>query len=176
MRNILICSEEYIKTNSGLNENVYGKTLLPAIREAQDINLQIVIGEGLYNAILDKIELGELTGAYKTLVDEYCRPYVMYMAIANLVDGVANKIGNIGTVRSRDEYVDNLTDDERDRVHQAYIYKADFYCRRLQQFLLNNRQEFPELDECACEHIKAHLNSAASTGIFLGGAKGYKLV
>lgn len=175
MRNILILSEDYLKTNSGLNENVFGKTILPAIREAQDIELQTIIGESLYNAILDKISTNTLVDAYKTLVDDYCRPYVMYMTLAGLVDGLANKMGNIGVVRSRDEYVDNLSDDERDRVFHSYVYKADFYGRRLQEFLLNNRQEFPELDDCACESIKAHLNSAASTGLWLGGLRGKKI-
>lgn len=175
MRNILILSEDYIKTNSGLNDNVWGKTLLPAIREAQDIWLQTIIGENLYNAILDRISTNTLVDAYKTLVDDYCRPYTMYVVLADILDGLNSKIGNIGVVRTRDEYVDNLTDSERDRLYHNFMYKADFYCRRLQQYLLNCRNDFPELDDCACENIKTHLNSAASTDIFLGGARGKRI-
>ena len=119
---------------------------------------------------MDKISTNTLVDAYKTLVDDYCRPYTMYVVLADILDGLNSKIGNIGVVRTRDEYVDNLTDSERDRLYHNFMYKADFYCRRLQQYLLNCRNDFPELDDCACENIKTHLNSAASTDIFLGGA------
>ena len=34
MTNILFISEDYVKSNSSLNDNMFGKNLLPAMREA----------------------------------------------------------------------------------------------------------------------------------------------
>lgn len=178
MNRILLISEDYIKTNSNLNENVWGEYLTPAIREAQDIGLQQIVGSCLYNSILSKVADGSITAttesSYKTLLDDYVQPYLMYQVITDLVPIIGVKLANIGVVRSNDEYVQNLTEDERHNIKQYYQYKADFYCRRLQQFLLTNRELFTELDECTCNNIKATLDSSASTGLFLGGLRGKK--
>ena len=52
MTNILLISEDYIKTNSNLNDNVWGDYLLPAIREAEDIGLQSILGSCLYAPVV----------------------------------------------------------------------------------------------------------------------------
>lgn len=174
INNILLCSEDFIKTNSNLGDNVFGKFLLPAIREAQTINLQPILGANLYNSILAQISAGTLTDSYKELVDDYIQWYLLYAVLSDIVDVLDVKLVNLGTTRSRDEYLDNISDEERVRLKSNYMYKADFYCRRLQEYLLANRSSFVELDECACQNIKANLSSAASTGLWLGGFRSYR--
>ena len=175
IRNILLLSEDFVKSNSNLSDNVFGKFLLPAIRESQEVYLQEIIGSALYQSILEKIKDNALTDPYKEFVDDYVRWYLLYQVLADVIDILDVKLANLGTVRSRDEYVDNIGDGERDRLKQNYQYKADFYCRRMQEFLLNNRNAFVELDECVCDRLNAQLNSSASTGIFLGGYRSYIL-
>lgn len=175
IHNILLLSEDFIKTNSNISDNAFGKFLLPAIRESQEIYLQEIIGSALYQSILEKIKDNALTDPYKEFVDDYVRWYLLYQVLADVIDILDVKLANLGTVRSRDEYVDNIGDGERDRLKQNYQYKADFYCRRMQEFLLNNRNAFVELDECVCDRLNAQLNSSASTGIFLGGYRGKRL-
>lgn len=175
IHNILLLSEDFIKSNSNISDNAFGKFLLPSIRESQDIYLQEIIGSALYQSILEKIKDNALTDPYKEFVDDYVRWYLLYQVLADVIDILDVKLANLGTVRSRDEYVDNIGDGERDRLKQNYQYKADFYCRRMQEFLLNNRNAFIELDECVCDRLNAQLNSSASTGIFLGGYRSYIL-
>lgn len=170
--NVLLCSEDFIKTNSNLSDNAFGKLLLPAIREAQEIGLQEFIGESLYNTIIDKVADGTIADQYKELLDDYIQWFMLYQVLSDIIDYLDIKLVNLGTVRSRDEYVDNISDEERTRLKQNYQYKADFYTKKLQNYLLNNRAAFPELDECTCNHLRACLDSAASTGIFLGGRRG----
>lgn len=179
MNKILLISEDYIKTHSNLNENVWGEYLTPAIREAQDIGLQQIIGSCLYYSILSKVEDGsileESETAYKTLLDDYIQPYLMYQVITDLVPIIGVKLANIGVVISNDEHVNNLGEAERNRLGTYYKYRADFYCGRLQSFLLGNKALFKELDECTCQNIKATLDSAASIGLFLGGVRGRRI-
>lgn len=172
LNNILLCSEDYIKTNSNLGDNVWGKSLLPAIREAQEIRLQSVIGTNLYQSLLSKVAEGAVEDQYKDLLDYYIQPVLLYQVQSDIIDFLDVKLVNLGTVRTRDEYIDNITDEERVRLKQNYEYKADWYVRRLQQYLLDNRELFVELDECTCNNIKKNLNSAASTGLWLGGFRG----
>lgn len=178
MTNILLISEDYIKTNSGLNDNVWGSYLTPAIREAQDIKLQTILGTCLYNKIMECVKNGSIKEvdfvAYKDLLDNYIQVYLMYQTISDLVPIIGVKLTNLGVVVSNDEHLSNLSQTDRDRVQTYYEQRADFYGRRLQEFLLNNSTAFKELDECACKQIKANLSSAASTGLWLGGERGRK--
>ena len=173
MTKILLVSEDYIKTNSNLNDNVFGDYLLPAIREAEDMGLQSILGSCLYKQILylvDENLIGESEYAfYKELLDEYVQEYLMYQVITDLVPIIGAKLANLGTVISNDEHVLNLSESERSNLKHYYEMRADFYARRLQEFLLNNRTAFPELQDCDCERMRSNLKSAASTGIWLGG-------
>lgn len=164
MTKVLLISEDYVKTESGLNDNVWGKFLLPAIREAQDINLSQVIGQNLLEEIYYKVLNNQIEGDYKILLEDHIQPYLLYQVQANIVPTLNVKLANIGTVLTQDEHIVNLSKTDVDNLKQNIQYKADFYCRRLQEYLLQNRETFG-LDDCMCGNIKANLDSAASTGI-----------
>lgn len=169
INNVLLVSEDFIKSNSNLSDNVWGKFLLPAIRDAQTIHLQQILGECLYNALLTKVVENDVKDQYEDLIKGYVQWYLLYQVLSDIIDVLDIKMANLGTVRSRDEYVDNISDNERVRLKHNYEYKADFYCRTMQKFLLENKQAFPELDQCTCDAMSANLKSAASTGLWLGG-------
>lgn len=176
---VLLVSEDYIKTYSNLNDNVFGDYLLPSIREAQDMGLQTILGECLYNRILNLVDSGDIAenenAWYKALLDDYIQDYLMYQVLTDLVPIIGVKLANLGTVISNDEHVQNLTETERSNVKQYYQIRADFRARRMQEFLLNNRGEFAELNDCDCNRLRSNLDSAASTGLFLGGARGRRI-
>lgn len=178
MTNILLISEDYIKTNSGLNENVWGTYLTPAIREAQDIKLQEILGSSLYQSILEKVENGAIRNfkynAYKDLLDNYIQVYLMYQTISDLVPIIGVKLTNLGVVVSNDEHLTNLSQADRALVQTYYEQRADFYGKRLQKFLKANSDAYVELEECS--DMSPTLDSAASTGLFLGGSRGKKLI
>lgn len=177
MTQILLISEDYIKTNSGLNDNVWGSYLTPAVREAQDIRLQQILGSALYQSLLKKVENGAIRNAdfkpYKTLLDEYVQIYLMYQTISDLVPIIGVKLTNLGVVISNDERVANLSQSERDLVQTYYAQRAEFYGKRLQEFLKDNRADFKELGEC--DDIHPTLDSTAETGLWLGGLRGKKI-
>lgn len=50
-KNVLLISEDYIKSESNLDNNVSGKYLQSAIKLAQDIELQSLIGTKLLEKI-----------------------------------------------------------------------------------------------------------------------------
>ena len=114
--------------------------------------------------------------AYKTLLDTQIQYYLLYRVISDLIPIIGVKLANIGVVVSNDEHVQNLTEAERNRIDTYYEQRADFYCKRLQEFLLNNSDLYPELDECSCNQMRANLESAASTGLWLGGYRGKRII
>lgn len=177
MAKVLLISEDKIKTLSGLDNNIWGKNLLPAIREAQEIGLQGIIGSCMYERLCSMVEDGSImdnkNSAYKSLLDNQIQYYLLYKVISDLIPIIGIKLANIGVVISNDEHIQNLTEDERSRVDTYYEQRSDFYCKRLQEYLLNNKELYPELDECACNNMKANLESAASTGLWLGGYRSH---
>lgn len=173
--NVLLISEDTLKTYTSLNDNVFGKNILPAIKTSQDIELQEIIGSCLYNALCSKVADGSITSSenqqYKELLDTYIKPYLSYITLAHLVTEMSTKLTNFGLVLSNDEHMENASLGERDLVKTQYTYYADSYCKQMQGFLKTNKDLFPEL-KCGCEcdsNIKPTLDSAASTGLFLGG-------
>ena len=109
--------------------------------------------------------------AYKALLDDYVQPYLLYQVQANIIPTINVKLGNIGSVVSNDEHISTLSQANIDLVQSDFQHKADFYAQRMLNFILNHSSEF-NLDECACKELKAHLDSSASTTIWLGGLSG----
>ena len=168
MTKVLLISEDRFKEETPVSDNLFGKYLMPAIREAQDINLSQIIGENLLNEVYYRVEHNQISGDYKTLLEDHIQPYLLYQVQANIVPTLNVKLANIGTVLTQDEHIVNLSKTDVDNLKQNIQYRADFYARRLQQYLLDMKEVF-NIDDCSCNRIKANLDSAASTGLWLGG-------
>lgn len=178
MQNILLISEDYVKSNSELTDNMYGKYLLPAIRTSQELYLQPVLGSTLYDTIVTAVGDGSITAEtnshIKELLDEYIQPYLLEKVLADLIPIVSAKVANLGTVHSKDEYVENLSVADAEKLQTFHVQKSDAYLKRMQEYLLANSGMFP-IDSCACDTMRSNLNSAASTGLWLGGYRAYRL-
>lgn len=178
-RNVLLISESSVKTYSNLNDNLFSKWLLPAIRESQEMGLMPIIGECLYNRICDLVG-NDLIGddmyvQYKDLLDDYIEPYLIYQTLTNVTPLINGKMGNIGTVSTNDEHIINLSQGELDLVQNYYRERADFYQIRLQNWVKANASAFPEL-ECSCENMQPNLDRANnSVGLWLGGVRGKRM-
>lgn len=171
MAEVLLTSEVAIKAITNISDNVAGKYLLSALREAQEIKLKGIIGSSLLEVLKNAVAANTLRDIDKELL-ERVRYYLAYTTIAELVMKVTYKVGNMGVVKTSDENLSVATPDEISRNLYYYQSKADFYCAELQRWLCNNRNAFLQLSDCDCARMKANLTSAASCGIYLGGARG----
>ena len=177
--NVLLISEDTLRTNSNLNENCFGKWILPAIREAQEMGLMPLIGECLYNKICELVEdgtIGEIEFIqYKDLLDDYIQPYLIYQTLTNIVPILNGKLGNIGTVNTTDEHIVSLSQGEQDLLQNYYRERAEFYQNRLAGWVKTHADSFPELS-CFCGMEQPHLDrNTNSVGLWLGGMRGRKL-
>lgn len=170
MKEILLSSEAFIKEVTNVSDNLAGKYILPSLREAQEIGLRGILGDALLDKLKDLKRDGNLDGVYKTLVDR-CQYYLAYKTITEVVNKVSYKVANFGVVKSTDENLQVATQDEIAKQQYYYQSKADACCLDLQHFLLQNRSDYPELSDAHCHRIESNLHSAASCGIFLGGAR-----
>lgn len=177
MAEILLSSEKFIKEVSNISDNLAGKFLLPSLREAQDVKLKMILGDGLLRKLQDLLRSGQIFDNanewYKRLLDE-CQYFLAYTTIVEVTNKVSYKIGNAGVKITNDENLQAASQDEIIKQQYYYQAKADAYCYQLQGWILDNKSHFPELTECHCRKIHSNLLSAASCGLFLGGARGKK--
>lgn len=180
MTEILICSESFVKAVTNISDNLAGKYLRPALREAQEIGLRGIVGDCLLARLKGLVEDGSIRPdaepkpefqAYKDLVDR-AQYYLAYTVTVELLNKITYKVGNFGVSKTSDENLQVASADEVDRQRWYYQAKADGRCRDLQRWLLANRAAFPELRDCDCAAIQANLKSAASSGLWLGGIRG----
>ena len=175
MAEFLLTSETFVKSVSSISDNVAGKYIKPSIREAQEIGLKSIIGSNLL-AYIKELGLADLlndpsNAHYKELVDR-AQYLLAYMSICEILPKVSYKVGNFGVSKSTDENLQVATHDEIAKMQFYYQSKADFCALELQNWLLENRSLFPELTDCDCRKIESNLYSAASCGLWLGGARG----
>ena len=169
MTNTLLISEKYVKTQSNIQDNVWGDFLTPAIREAQDIELQPIIGRPLYKKILKEVEEKDVEARFKTLIEDWIQPYLLYQTIVSLIPIIGTKLGNIGTVISNDEHVQNISSSERENLEYRYRYLADHYKSELQKYLLANKDLYPELTSTCLNNL--NLKSSNSLPLWTGGLR-----
>lgn len=175
MRNILLCSPDFVRLNSNISDNVNSKVLATAIREVQEDELQEILGQILFEKLQDLVENGEIdnpdNSIYKDVLDK-AQLFITYKVIAEVIVMLNVKIDNAGLIQTRDENMDYMDLDDTMTMKQYYDSKASHYAFLLQNYLMENLSEIPELTECQAWKIRSTLYSAASPSVFLGGARG----
>jgi hypothetical protein len=172
MAEVLLTSESFVKSVTSISENVFGNYLLPSIREAQETSLRGVLGDLLTDRLKEVVSSSETPEKkYLDLIDKL-QYFLAYSTIVKLIPKVQFKIGNAGVIKTTDENIQTATFSEIEKMIFNYQNQADVECRKLQQWLLKNYSDYPELSENDCRSIKANLTSAASCGLWLGGARG----
>lgn len=178
MTDYLITSESFVKNTTPIFDNIGGKYIQSAIREAQEIRIKGVLGSALLGRLKELCKSGDIgksgNEAYKELLDR-CQMATAYQAISELARITSYKITNKGVVKTNDDRVENATESEIIRTQDFYRAKADYYVYELQRFIIDNRVDYPELSNNDCAAIRANLQSAASCGLWLGGARGKKV-
>ena len=172
---VFLTSEAFIRSNVNINDEVHGKYLQAAMREAQDINLQTVIGTRLLSKLQELVSGGTIDDSgntiYKECVDK-CQYFLLYVTTARLFAITGVHVGNFGPSQPTDENMQSLRLPELFQMEQYYINKADHYCLELQNWLIENHTQLPELTKKKVSQINSNLYSAATSGLWLGGARG----
>ena len=175
MAEVLLISENFVKKVSSISDNVAGKYILPSILEAQEVKFRGIVGDTLLAKLKAIVDAGQTEAEdnlpYKTLI-ERSKYFLAYSAIVEVCVKVTFKVANAGVVKTPDENVQVAERPDMESLRSYYQDKADSACLDLQNFILNNYRDYPELTEGECHRIKANLYSAATCGIFLGGARG----
>lgn len=175
MEEILLISENFVKNQTNLSDNLSGKLLLPAIREAQEVGLREILGDRLLDKIKAIIKEGKIdepdNTKYKSLVIE-SQFFLAYQVASNICMLTAAKIDNAGVLQVSDERMESLSIDDVIKIQDLYQNKADYYKLRIQNYIRMNYSQYQNDMTCGCNSINSNLTSAYSGGLWLGGTRG----
>ena len=148
MTSTFIISEAKLREFTDINDNLDTAFIKNAVREAQDIWLQRIIGTALYEKILSDIDAGSLTGEYQTLVDNYIQDFLLYAAYWESLEAIYIRPRNNGLLNATGgENSQSVGRDLYNVKRQSVQNKMQYYNERLTNYIIENQGTYPELNE-----------------------------
>jgi len=172
MANVLFTNVAYVKEFTIIDDNVDEKNIRIAIKEAQEIEIRRYIGSGLYDEIAGQIQNSTLTALNQTLLDSYIQPALVKWVVYRAAPFFVYKFTNKNISRKNSDNSSGVDFNELDRVMEQLRNDAEYYTRRMVEYLLENETSYP-LYQNPGNGIDTIFPSydAFTCSIFLGGTK-----
>lgn len=152
-------SEEKLKQNSLINENVDDKIIRPLLIMVQDMYIQPAIGSGLYNELIDQIDNNTVTTPNNTLIVDYIQSAVIWWIMAEAPMSMTYKFRNKGVQTQNSENSNPASIEDLISVADNYKYKAEWYTKRLSNFLYANSTTYPLFLNAGSAYDTIHSNN-----------------
>lgn len=181
---LLISAKELKNANTLISNNVDDAYLSATIVTCQEIYLTQVTGTALYYR-LQELVYNQITnnpdaiydssnGEYRTLLEEYVKPFLKARATVDILYNVAYKVRNMGVMKSSDTNLQNADMSDIKYLEKQYLTYVAGYEQRLSKYLCENKDSFEELSADTPSYFdqpKLGKDFANETGLWLGGKK-----
>jgi hypothetical protein len=171
MSKALFITTTDLKKRSIISGNLDPDKIVQFIEVAQDTHIQNYLGGKLYKKMQTLITGGTINQAanadYKTLLDEYIKPMLIWFAQADYIPFAAFQISNGGVYKHRSENSDTASMDEVNMLARRAMETAEFYTRRFMDYMDHFSYLYPEYLESSNEDMMPD-KDANFGGIFLG--------
>jgi len=148
MTSTFIISEAKLREFTDVNDSLDTAFIKNAVREAQDIHLQRIIGTALYNKILSDIDADTLSGEYLTLVTSYIQDFLLYAAYYECLEAIFIRPRNNGLLQATGGDNSQTVDRSLFNVkRQSVENKMQYYAERLVNYIIEKQNSLPELNE-----------------------------
>lgn len=152
MTDVLLISESTLKKYTLINDNVSGEYIYPAIRMAQSVDLDTIIGTVLNEKIQNMVANGTITDSgnanYKKLLDEYITPYLCYQIMSSIQIMLNYKLTNSGVIENNDEKKSRISFAASKELQTQYERYASSFGKKLTNYLTKNVNLYPEYTKC----------------------------
>ena len=163
---------EYLVKWTQIDENVDANIVEPSILQAQDINIQTIIGNTLYVRLMnDIITTGTTTGYYLTLMTDYIQPAQAQWAIYHSLPFLNYKLTNKAVSEKNSDYSTVAPLETLQYIRNTVRDNAEFLSTRIREYIINNQTQFPEYFSPNNQNllsIKPSVNQYFG-GVYLGG-------
>jgi len=170
---VFFISEEYLKTNTSINENVDSGELRFCILTSQNINIQETLGQPLFEEIQLQVSAGTLTVDNKYLLDKYIVPATTQWAYYHGLDNFFVKWINVGLVQNRNEQGSNIDIRTFKYLKDNARSTAEFYDQNMRRWLCAKANLYPKYNVVDIGKILPERGSANRRSIAMKPTKFY---
>lgn len=136
---------DYLVANSPIYGNLDQSSIDWIIPISQDKNIERLIGTALYNKLKsDIINSGTTTGVYKTLLDDYINPALVFFITSDAIAFNQVSFTNNGLLMKSSENSEQATEEAFKRFKGNLDNFAEYYAQRLIDYLCANKAHYPE--------------------------------
>lgn len=138
----LLVSEQRLKDWTALDNNTRVEEITPFIINAQDVYIQDVLGTKFYTRLKEGVINGDLTPDETHFLNEYVGPTLMQYSLYLMLPTIKYKIVEKGVLNGTSEETGATTLDELKYLRQSTLDLAEFYNKRLLEYLIDNPSMF----------------------------------
>ena len=143
----ILISEQRVKQITNLDDNVRVDEITPFIIQAQDLYLQDTLGTKFFNRLKDGVVANDLNANEQTLLNDYIGSMLANYALYLMLPGLKYKLVEKGIVSGQSEETGATSLDELKYLRQTVLDTAEFYDKRLRQFLCDvDSGTYPQYD------------------------------
>lgn len=169
----LFISENYIKNNTDIDENVNVHKLLPTVWWCQKEYIERVLGTKLFDDLLGKIApTNSLSGNDLILVEKWISPalvnWVMFEAQVSLLYNFRDK--SVG--KNNSDYSQPIDYTEHRYLRDTYKKRAESLTSRLEGYLCESSSLFPLYSQGNGTDELLSQDIPPTTSVYLGGSVG----
>lgn len=146
MANALFISETYLKNTAPITANVDVQLFLPFIEVAQSKWIRDVLGNKLYQKLVDGIINSTLSTDESDLLKDFIRPIVAWYVVFEALPYLNAKIRNKSVLKGSTgaETLQPVDLEELKYLRNEAKNNGEFYMKKLQDWLCLNGKNFPE--------------------------------
>ena len=148
MATVLFINRTDLVRNSILDGNVDTDKFIQFIKTSQVVTIQQFMGTKLYEKMALLISNSDIdlpaNSAYKSLLNEYIQPMLIWYAQVDYVPFAAYQIRNGGIYKHSSENSETASKEEVDFLIEKCRTQADWYSRRFIDFMAFNQTTYPE--------------------------------
>ena len=138
METVLLVSEQRMKQWTSLDSNIRIDVLTPSILQAQDIYIQDTLGTPFYRRLKAGVIANDLTTNESAFLKDYIGPCLIQYALYLLLPNLKYKMVEKGILNGASEETGATTLDEMKYLRDAAVDTAEFYNKRMLEYLQDN--------------------------------------
>ena len=145
--NVLLISEQKLKSQSPIDPNVDSDELRYGIQQAQNIYIQETLGTNFYTEILNQVEDGSISLSANTynkeLLDNFIQPTLVAYSYYIILDNMFVKLVNVGLQQFRSEQSNPIGIKEFQYLKDQARDRAQFLDNLLRRHLVFENWKYP---------------------------------
>jgi hypothetical protein len=122
---VILIKQEDLSKNTPLGGNIDATKYIPALKAAQATTIKPILGEELYDKLVEDFKNNNLEGDYLTLYDEYVKPMLIHLGASYYLTTGGYQIDNKGIYKANSENYKGLDQQEIDYIvkQQEKLYR-----------------------------------------------------